>query len=187
MILYLPKVAPYPLQDRFLGIGLVMGIVISIVRVFDSSARLAMRDDFVDYMKRYLTPAGIAALKRITLEPNMEELTIDEDRAISRQVWNDCWRSITLYGAAVLIIISLDSFARWLGLLLFGGFAMITLFDILKLFFVGGPGTLHTVMTRRSRGTLRTDAYRGGMTAVGFAESMMIAPYNFYLYFHFFK
>jgi hypothetical protein len=51
VILYLPKVAPYPLRDRFFGFGLAMGIVISIIRVFDKSARLAMRDEFASYMK----------------------------------------------------------------------------------------------------------------------------------------
>ncbi len=185
VILYLPKVAPYPLQDRFFGIGLVMGIVISIVRIFDKSARLAMQDDFAYSMKLHLTPAGIAALRR-TLEPHMEEMTIDKDRAMSRQVWNDCWRSIILFGAAVLIIIGLGSSARWLGLLLFGGLAIITVFDILKLFIVRAPGTLRTIIRRRSRERLRTDAYRG-MIAVAFVESMILIQYTFYLYIHFFK
>jgi len=186
VILYLPKVAPYPLQDRFFGFGLAMGIVISIIRVFDKSASLAMRDDFAYSMKLHLTPAGIAALRR-TLEPHMEEITIDEDRPISRQVWNDCWGHIIFYAAAVLIIIWLGTSVRWLSLLLFGGFAIITLFDILKLFIVRGPGTLHTVMIRRRRDTLRTDAYRGGMTAVGFVESMILIQYTFYLYEYLFK
>ncbi len=161
-----------------------MGIVISIVRLFDSSARLAMRDDFAQYKKVHLTPAGVTALKRITPEPHMLQLVIDEDRVISRQVWNDCWRSIILHGAAVLIIIGLGSFARWAGLLLFAGFAIITLFDIFKLLIVGGVSTLPTVL--RSRKALRTDAYRD-MTAVAFVESMIITAYSFYLYFHFFK
>ena len=76
---------------------------------------------------------------------------------------------------------------RWLGLLLFGAFAIITVFDILKLFIVRGPGTLHTVMIRRRRDTLRIDAYRGGMTAVGFVESMILIQYTFYLYEYLFK
>ncbi len=184
VVLYLPKVAAYPPQSRFFGFGLVMGIVISFVRMFDKSARLAMRDDFAHYMKLRLTPAGVAALKSITPEPQMEETIIDEDRAISRQVWNDCWRSIILHGAVVLIIVGLGSFARWLGLLLFAGFAMITLFDIFKLLIVGGTSTLPTVL--RSRGALRTDAYRD-IAAVAFVESMIIITYNFYLYGYFFK
>ncbi len=183
VILYLPKVAPYPLQDRFFGIGLFMGIVISIVRLFDSSARLAMQDEFASYMKVQMPLARVAAPE---LEPRTEELT-DEDPAISRQVWNDCWRHIIFYAAAVLIIIWLGTSVRWLGLLLFGGFAIITLFDILKLFIVRGPGTLHAVMIWRRRETQRTDAYRGGMTAVGFVESMILILYTFYLYDYLFK
>jgi len=162
-----------------------MGIVISIIRVFDKSARLAMRDDFAYSMKVHLSPAGIATLRR-TLEPHMEEMTIDENRAISRQVWNDCWKHIIIYGAAVVVIIWLGRFVRWLGLLLFGGLAIITVFDILKLFFVRAPGTLRTVMTRRSRERLRTDSYRG-MIAVAFVESMILVEYTFYLYGYFFK
>jgi hypothetical protein len=143
-----------------------------------------MQDEFAQYMNLRLTPAGVAALTKITPEPEMEETIIDEDPAISRQIWNDCWMSIILYGAAVLIIIWLDSFARWVGLLLFAGFAMITLFDIFKLLIVGGTSTLPTVL--RSRKALRTNAYRD-MAAVAFVESMIIVVYNFYLYFHFFK
>ncbi len=183
VVLYLPKVVPYPLQDRFFGIGLFMGIVISIVRLFDTSARLAMQDDFASYMKVQMPLARVAAPE---LEPRTEELS-DEDPAISRQVWNDCWKHIIFYGAAAVVIIWLDRFARWLGLLLFGGLAIITVFDILKLFFVRGPGTLHAVMIRRRRERLRTDAYRGGMTAVGFVESMILIQYTFYLYEYLFK
>lgn len=182
LVWYLPKVAPYPLQNRFFGIGLGMGIVISIIRVFDKPARLVIQHHLADYMKSQLTLAGVAALE---LESRTGELT-DEDRVISRQVWNDCWRHIIFYGAAVVIIIWLGRFARWLGVLLFVGLAIITLFDILKLFFVRRPGTLHTVMIRRRGDTLRTDAYRG-MIAVGFVESMVLIQYTFYLYDHFFK
>jgi hypothetical protein len=134
-------------------------------------------------MKVQMPLARVAAPE---LEPRTEELT-DEDPAISRQVWNDCWTHIILYATAALIIIWLGTSVRWLGLLLFGGFAIITLFDILKLFIVRGPGTLHAVMIRRRRETQRTDVYTGGMTAVGFVESMILILYTFYLYGYFFK
>jgi hypothetical protein len=159
-----------------------MGIVISIIRVFDKSARLAMRDEFASYMKVQMPLARVAAPE---LEPRTEELS-DEDPAISRQVWNDCWKYIIIYGAAVVVIIWLGRFARWLGLLLFGGLAIITVFDILKLFIVRAPGTLRTVIRRRSRERLRTDAYRG-MIAVAFVESMILVQYTFYVYGYFFK
>ncbi len=86
----------------------------------------------------------------------------------------------------MVVIIWLGRFARWLGLLLFAGLAIITVFDILKLFIVRAPGTLRTVLTRRTRETLRTDAYRD-MTAVAFVESMILVQYTFYLYGHFFR
>jgi hypothetical protein len=182
LVLYLLQVAPYPLQNRFFGIGLVMGIVISIIRLLDRSARFVIRDAFAGHIKPYLTIAGTAALK---LDPRTQELT-DEDRAIAHQVWNDCWRHIIFYGAAVVAIIWLGLFARWLGLLLFSGLAIITLFDILKLFIVRGPGTLRTVMTLRSRKRQGTKDYKG-MTAVAFVESMILVQYTFYLYFRLFR
>jgi hypothetical protein len=183
VILYLPKVAPYPLRDRFLGFGLAMGIVISIIRAFDKSAQLAMRDEFASYMKVQMPLARVAGPEQ---ETRMEELSDDEDPAISRQVWNNCWKHIIFYGAAAVVIIWVGRFVRWLGLLLFGGLAIITVFDILKLFIVRAPGTLRTVLTRRSRETLRTDTYRGTI-AVAFVESMILVQYTFYLYGYFFK
>ncbi len=63
-----------------------MGIVISIIRMFYKSARLAMRDEFASYIKVQMPLARVAAPE---LEPRTEELT-DEDLAISRQVWNNC-------------------------------------------------------------------------------------------------
>lgn len=81
LIMFLPSVAAHLSESKFFAIGAIVGNVTSIGRpMFVRSARLALRDDFSDYIKRYLTPAGTAAFETITLDPHMADLT-DIDRA----------------------------------------------------------------------------------------------------------
>lgn len=65
-----------------------------------------------------------------------------DGRAVLRQVWSDSWKNIVFFGAAVPIIALVGSYVRWLGLVLFAGFTVITLIDVLRLLFVAGLSML---------------------------------------------
>jgi predicted ferric reductase len=117
------------------------------------------------------------------------------DETIFRQVWNDCWKSLFLYGAVLAGIVVLDSFSRPLGLLLFAIFAVVSLRDTLRLLYAIGLGVLVlplTLMIAFKVVSLRD--WRGGTdevyllnaNAVILMQLFILVGYNLFLYNHFF-
>lgn len=110
-------------------------------------------------------------------------------KAIFFQVWHECWRNVIFFGVLVPVILALGSWARWLGLLGFGIFAVITVLDIARLLIAVGAGMmtlpLALILAVRTRGPLRDEAWLWGATLVQVVELAIFAAYNIYLYRHF--
>jgi hypothetical protein len=117
------------------------------------------------------------------------------DETIFRQVWSDCWRSLFFFGTMLGGIVLLGSYYRWLGLLLFTIFALVTLRDILKLLFAVGLGVLvlpFTIMAvlkiapiNGPRGVV-DEVYILNANAIILMQLFVLIVYNLFLYNHFF-
>jgi hypothetical protein len=64
------------------------------------------------------------------------------DEKIFREVWDDCWKNLTLFGALLLGVVGLGWIAPWLGMILFTMFALLTLRNIFRLLFALGLAVL---------------------------------------------
>ena len=114
-----------------------------------------------------------------------------DGRTVFRQIWNDCRKNIIFFGAAVAVIVLVGSYIRWLGLVLFAGFALITLADVLKLLFVAGLNMMmlpiKVIESLRNWHVARDEAWVWGATLVQGVELAIFVVYNVYLYVHFFR
>jgi hypothetical protein len=119
----------------------------------------------------------------------------DKDHSIFRQVWQDCWRSLVLFGGLLVGVVWLGSVARWLGLVFFTLFALVTLKDILRLLMAVGigivvlPFTIIAAMKPLSINGPRvyTDGvYLLNANAIVVMQLFVLVAYNLFLYEHFF-
>jgi hypothetical protein len=119
----------------------------------------------------------------------------DQDHSIFRQVWQDCWRSLVLFGGLLVGVVWLGSMARWLGLVFFTLFALITLKDILRLLMAVGigivvlPFTIIAAMKPVSvtGPRVHTDGlYLLNANAIVIMQLFVLVAYNLFLYEHFF-
>jgi hypothetical protein len=119
----------------------------------------------------------------------------ESDELIFRQVWADCWKSLFFFGTLLACIIFVGSFSRWLGLVLFSIFAVVTLRDILRLLFAVGLGVLvlpFTLMAALkmvpvSDSRLRGDeVYLLNANAIVVMQLFVLVTYNLFLYNYFF-
>jgi hypothetical protein len=119
----------------------------------------------------------------------------DQDQSIFRQVWQDCWRSLVLFGGLLVGVVWLGSMARWLGLVFFTLFALVTLKDILRLLMAVGigivvlPFTLIAAMKPVSvtGPRVHTDGlYLLNANAIVVMQLFVLVAYNLFLYEHFF-
>ena len=88
------------------------------------------------------------------------------------------------------IIARLGSHIRWLGLVLFAGFVLVTLLDVLRLLFVAGLGILllpiKLIQSVKNWRIAADESYLWGATLMQALESVICIAYNVYLYFRFF-
>jgi hypothetical protein len=119
----------------------------------------------------------------------------DKDQSIFRQVWQDCWRSLVLFGGLLVGVIWLGSMARWLGLVLFALFAIVTLKDILRLLRAVAfgilvlPFTILAAVKPVSVTGPRVSAdgvYLLNANAIVLMQLFVLVAYNLFLYEHFF-
>ena len=64
LTIFLPSVAAYMRDSFMLNIGSIWGVVLTAGRAFSKSGRRDLRHDFSDFMRPYLTSAGVAAVGR---------------------------------------------------------------------------------------------------------------------------
>jgi hypothetical protein len=119
----------------------------------------------------------------------------EKDQGIFRQVWQDCWRSLVLFGGLLVGVVWLGSMARWLGLVLFGLFALVTLKDILRLLMAVGIGIIVLPFTiiaamkplPATGPRVYTDGiYLLNANAIVVMQLFVLVAYNLFLYEHFF-
>jgi hypothetical protein len=119
----------------------------------------------------------------------------DKDQSIFHQVWQDCWRSLALFGGLLVGVVLAGSMARWLGLVFFTLFALVTLKDILRLLMAVGigilvlPFTLIAAMKPVSVPGSRVYAdgvYLLNANAIVVMQLFVLVAYNLFLYEHFF-
>ena len=119
----------------------------------------------------------------------------DRDETIFRQVWHDCLKSLFFFGSLLIGIMLLGSLARWLGLVLFTIFALVTLRDSLRLLLAIGLGVLvlpFTIMAALK--IVPISAQRGfgnefhllNANAIILMQLFVLVGYNLLLYSHFF-
>jgi hypothetical protein len=122
-------------------------------------------------------------------------MTHDRDESIFHEVWHDCWKSLFLFGSLLIGILLLGSIARWLGLVLFTIFALVTLKDILRLLKAIAlgvlvlPFTLIAAFKIRPKGNglgLGNEVYLLNANAIILMQLFVLVGYNFFLYNHFF-
>ena len=119
----------------------------------------------------------------------------DSDENIFRQVWHDCLKSLFLFGSLLLGIVLLGSLARWLGVVLFTLFALVTLKDILRLFMAVGLGVLVLPFTIMAAFKIAPISGQQGFgnefhllnaNAIIIMQLFVLIGYNLFLYSHFF-
>ena len=122
-------------------------------------------------------------------------MTHDRDESIFHEVWHDCWKSLFLFGSLFIGILLLGSIARWLGLVLFTIFALVTLKDILRLLMAIGLGVLVLPFTIMAAFKICPNSDRQGIgngvhllnaNAIILMQLFVLVGYNFFLYNHFF-
>jgi len=122
-------------------------------------------------------------------------MTHDKDESIFQEVWQDCWKSLFLFGSLFIGILLLGSIARWLGLVLFTIFALFTLKDILRLLMAIGIGVLVLPFTIMAAFKIRLSSDGEGLgngvyllnaNAIILMQLFVLVGYNFFLYNHFF-
>jgi hypothetical protein len=122
-------------------------------------------------------------------------MTHDKDESIFQEVWQDCWKSLFLFGSLFIGILLLGSIARWLGLVLFTIFALVTLKDILRLLMAIGIGVLVLPFTIMAAFKIRLSSDGEGLgngvyllnaNAIILMQLFVLVGYNFFLYNHFF-
>ena len=122
-------------------------------------------------------------------------MTYDTDEGIFHQVWHDCWKSLFFFGRLLIGILLLGSIARWLGLVLFMVFAVVTLKDILRLVVAIGLGVLVLPFTIMAAFKIRPNSEGEGLgdglhllnaNAIILMQLFVLVGYNLFLYSHFF-
>ena len=126
------------------------------------------------------------------------QMTYGRDEGIFHEVWHDCWKNLFFFGSLFVGILLLSSIARWLGLVLFTIFALVTLKDILRLVTAIALGVLvlpFTILASfkiRSTGDgtdreeLGNGVYLLNANAIILMQLFVLVGYNLYLYSHFF-
>jgi hypothetical protein len=128
----------------------------------------------------------------VALHCELTLMTHDRDESICQEVWHDCWKSLFLFGSLLIGILLLGSIARWLGLLFFTIFALVTLKDILRLLMAIGLGVLvlpFTIMAAfkiRPNSDVGNGVYLLNANAIILMQLFVLVGYNFFLYNHFF-
>ena len=119
----------------------------------------------------------------------------DRDESIFWQVSYDCLKSLFVFGSLLLGIVLLGSLARWLGLVLFTIFALVTLKDILRLLMAIGLGVLvlpFTIMAALKIAPISGQQGFGNefhllnANAIILMQLFVLIGYNLFLYTHFF-
>jgi hypothetical protein len=128
----------------------------------------------------------------VALHCELTLMTHDRDESIFQEVWQDCWKSLFLFGSLLIGVLLLGSIARWLGLVLFTIFALVTLKDILRLLMAIGLGVLvlpFTIMAAfkiRRNSDVGNGVYLLNANAIILMQLFVLVGYNFFLYNHFF-
>lgn len=95
--------------------------------------------------------------------------------------------NLVFYGLGVGVVVLLGSWARWLGLLGFGFYALILLFSIVRAAIVVGSGLILLLMPRSPKSSNQgTEVKAWGATLIICAEVAVFAVYSGFLYTHFF-
>ncbi len=119
----------------------------------------------------------------------------DKDQNIFRQVWQDCWRSLVLFGGLLVGVVWVGSMARWLGLVFFTLFALVTFKDILRLLMAVGIGIIvlpFTIIAAMKPVSVHGPrAYADGVyllnaNAIVLMQLFVLVAYNLFLYEYFF-
>jgi hypothetical protein len=120
-----------------------------------------------------------------------ELMQSDRDECIFREVWHDCWKSLFLFGSLLIGIMVLGSLARWLGLVLFLIFALVTVKDIVRLLMAVGLGVLvlpFTIMAALKivpsgdQHGVGNEAYLLNANAIIVMQLFVLVAYNLFLY-----
>ena len=122
-------------------------------------------------------------------------MTHDRDESIFHEVWHDCWKSLFVFGGLLIGILLLGSIARWLGLVLFTIFALVTLKDILRLLMAIALGALVLPFTIMAAFKVHPNSDGQGLgdgvhllnaNAIILMQLFVLVGYNLFLYSHFF-
>ena len=122
-------------------------------------------------------------------------MTQDRDESIFHEVWQDCWKSLFLFGSLFIGILLVGTISRWLGLALFTIFALVTLKDILRLVVAIGLGVLVLPFTiiaafkirpRSEEQEMGNGVYLLNANAIILMQLFVLVGYNLFLYSHFF-
>ena len=122
-------------------------------------------------------------------------MTHDRDESIFHEVWQDCWKSLFLFGSLFIGILLVGTISRWLGLALFTIFALVTLRDILRLVVAIGLGVLvlpfaivaaFKIRPSREEQEMGNGVHLLNANAIILMQLFVLVGYNLFLYSHFF-
>lgn len=119
-------------------------------------------------------------------------MKLPSDEKIFREVWGDCWKNLAVFGALLLGILALGWIARWLGMVLFTIFALLTLRNVFRLLFAISLGALVLPLVALNLVPFKERSEPIGETsllnsnAVIVMQLFVLLGYNLFLYNYFF-